>query len=163
MPMYTGIDEEQKHESIHCESANTNPNTPGHCLLLPGRRLDLKALLKKKKFRDPHGYKKGALAAFSELEQAGLGVGETVNTKYGSVSKDVHAGLCRALKKIACNHTDIFNEYNCSVRRHIEEGICMPAIVFGHYITTGLQCYCTFGVMYITIMGTVTTSSKHNL
>jgi len=90
-----GVEDELKDESFHGGSANTNPNTPGHCLLLPGKRLDLKALLKKKKFRDPHGYKKGALAAFSELEQAGLGVGETVNTKYGSVSKDVHVYGCR--------------------------------------------------------------------
>ena len=42
-----------------------SPNTPTHCLRLPGQRLDLKALLKKK-FHEPNGYKKGALAAFSE-------------------------------------------------------------------------------------------------
>ena len=66
--------------------SDSNPNTPAHCLRLPGRKLDLKALLKRKKFREPHGYKKGALAAFSELEQAGLGNTETSSNKFGIVS-----------------------------------------------------------------------------
>ena len=71
--------------NVSC-SNDSNPNTPSHCLRLPGRKLDLKALLKKKKFREPHGYKKGALAAFSELEQAGLGNTETSSSKFGTVS-----------------------------------------------------------------------------
>ena len=68
-------------------SDDSNPNTQAHCLRLPGKRLDLKALLKKKKFREPHGYKKGALAAFSDLEQAGLGTVETSSSKFGTVSE----------------------------------------------------------------------------
>ena len=89
-----GVEDELKDESFNGGSANTNPNTPGHCLLLPSKRLDLKALLKKKKPR-PTSLQKGALAAFSELEQAGLGVGGTVNTKYGSLSKDIYVYRCR--------------------------------------------------------------------
>lgn len=89
-----GVEDELKDASFSGGSAKTNSNTPGHCLLLPGNRLDLKAVLKKK-FRDPDGYKKGALTACNELEQAGLGVGETINTKYGSVSKDIHVYRCR--------------------------------------------------------------------
>lgn len=77
----------EKGEIMNVSSASdSSPNTPAHCLRLPGQRLDLKALLKKKKFREPHGYKKGALAAFSELEQAGLGTTETSSTKFGTVN-----------------------------------------------------------------------------
>ena len=46
-----------------------------------------------------------------------------------------YSGLCRAFKKFARNHKDIFNKYNCSIRKHIQEGICRPAIVLGHNIT----------------------------
>ena len=59
-------------------------STPAHCLRLPGRKLNLTALLYAKRFRN-HGYKKGALAAFRELEEAGLGVMETKKTKSGMV------------------------------------------------------------------------------
>lgn len=55
-------------------------NTPAHCLRLPGKRLNLTALLYAKKFRF-HGYKKGALAAFQTLESAELGTIETTKTK----------------------------------------------------------------------------------
>ena len=65
---------------------DSNHSTPAHCLRLPGRILDLKALLKKKKFQEPHGYKKGAVAAFSELEIAELGAVETKRSKFGIVS-----------------------------------------------------------------------------
>ena len=47
-------------------------STPGYCLKLPGKRLNLSALLYAKKFRS-HGYKSGAITAFKELEKAGLG------------------------------------------------------------------------------------------
>lgn len=43
-----------------------------HCLKLPGRKLNLTALLYAKKFR-AYGYKTGAQAAFEKLEQDGLG------------------------------------------------------------------------------------------
>ena len=33
-----------------------------------------------------------------------------------------------AFKKFARRHAGIFSKYNCSVRKHIEEGICLPAI-----------------------------------
>ena len=59
-------------------------STPAHCLRLPGRKLNLTALLYAKRFRN-HGYKKGALAAFRELEEAGLGVLEDKKTKSGIV------------------------------------------------------------------------------
>ena len=43
-------------------------STPGYCLKLPGKKLNLTALLYAKKFRN-HNYKSGALAAFRELEK----------------------------------------------------------------------------------------------
>ena len=74
------------HSGLNLSSnlTDANTSTPAHCLT--GKRLDLKALLKKKKFREPHGYKKGVLLAFSELEQAGLGIVETSINKLGTVS-----------------------------------------------------------------------------
>ena len=54
--------------------------------------------------------KKGALAAFSELEQAGLGVGETINTKYGSVSNDIHVYII-LLQMYGCIHSLVFYDY----------------------------------------------------
>lgn len=62
-----GVDEDQGEEL----ALDTN-NTPGLCLRLPGQFLNLTALLYAKRFRD-HGYKKGAQAAFKQLEEAGLG------------------------------------------------------------------------------------------
>ena len=41
-----------------------------HCLKLPGRKLNLTALLYAKKFR-AYGYKTGAQAAFEKLAQDG--------------------------------------------------------------------------------------------
>ena len=35
--------------------------------------------------------------------------------------------LCKAFKKFAKNHLDIFSKYSCSVRRHVQDGICLPA------------------------------------
>ena len=43
-----------------------------HCLKLPGKKLNLTALLYAKKFRS-HGYKTGAQAAFECLARDGLG------------------------------------------------------------------------------------------
>ena len=39
-----------------------------------------------------------------------------------------YAGLCMAFKKLARRYAGIFSKYNCSVSKHIEEGICLPAI-----------------------------------
>ena len=66
------------------EESQDTTSTPAHCLRLPGRKLNLTALLYAKRFRN-HGYKKGALEAFNELEGAGLGVMETKKTKSGTV------------------------------------------------------------------------------
>ena len=41
---------------------------------------------KKNKFREPHGYKKGVLAAFTKLEKEGLGTIETFTNKFGTAS-----------------------------------------------------------------------------
>ena len=35
--------------------------------------------------------------------------------------------LCKAFKKFARSHADIFNKYSYSIRRHIQDGICLPA------------------------------------
>ena len=59
-------------------------STPGYCLKLPGKRLNLSALLYAKKFR-AHGYKSGAIAAFKELEKAGLGTLEDSKSKSGTM------------------------------------------------------------------------------
>ena len=58
---------------------------PGHCLTLPGKKLNLTALLYAKKLR-AHGYRKGGIKAFKELESAGLGVMEEHKVKSGVVS-----------------------------------------------------------------------------
>ena len=67
----------------HVEEEHSS--TPGYCLKLPGKRLNLTALLYAKRFRS-HGYKTGALAAFNELEEAGLGSLEMRQTKSGKVN-----------------------------------------------------------------------------
>ena len=36
-------------------------------------------------------------------------------------------GHSEGFKRDNC-HADIFSKYNCSVRKHIEEGICLTAI-----------------------------------
>lgn len=54
-------------------SSTSNSGEVGtFCLQLPGKVLNLSALLAAKKFRS-RGNKDGALAAFRELEKAGLG------------------------------------------------------------------------------------------
>lgn len=46
--------------------------TASFCLTLPGKNLHLSSLLQSKKFRNK-GNKEGALAAFQQLQSAGLG------------------------------------------------------------------------------------------
>ena len=53
-----------------------------HSLRLPGRRLFMTPLLKAKKYRH-YGNKQGALAAWEELEQSGLGRVERTETSKG--------------------------------------------------------------------------------
>lgn len=65
-----------------CNAGVTSPTGPdslsevdqaaAHCLKLPGKKLNLTALLYAKKFRS-HGYKTGAQAAFECLTRDGLG------------------------------------------------------------------------------------------
>ena len=38
-----------------------------------------------------------------------------------------YSGLCMAFRKFARSHVGIITKYGCSVRNHIEEGICLPA------------------------------------
>ena len=38
-----------------------------------------------------------------------------------------YSGLCMAFKRFAVSHASIFSKFGYSVRRHIEEGICLPA------------------------------------
>ena len=68
-------------------------STPGYCLKLPGRNLNLTALLYAKKFRN-HGYKSGALAAFDELEAEGLGKLELKQTKSAKVGPIYYSTVC---------------------------------------------------------------------
>ena len=39
-----------------------------------------------------------------------------------------YSELCRTFKKFSKHHADIITKYGCSVRRHIDEGICLPVI-----------------------------------
>ena len=39
-----------------------------------------------------------------------------------------YSRLCVAFKKFSRSHANIFTKYKCSVRKQIEEGICLPAI-----------------------------------
>ena len=38
-----------------------------------------------------------------------------------------YSGLCMAFRMFARSHVGIITKYGCSVRKHIEEGICLPA------------------------------------
>ena len=71
-------------------------DTPRFCLKLPGKQLNLTALLYAKKFRD-HGYKNGAIEAFKELALADLGVVEEQRGKTGVVSKYMYKFDCYSL------------------------------------------------------------------
>lgn len=55
------------------------------CLLLPGKVLNLSALLQAKKFRG-RGNKEGAVAAFEELQKAGLGKLISADSRRGASS-----------------------------------------------------------------------------
>ena len=37
-----------------------------------------------------------------------------------------YAELCKAFKKFTKNHHDIFHKYGCSIKRHLQDGICLP-------------------------------------
>ena len=56
-----------------------------YCLLLPGKQLHLSALLAAKKFRGK-GNKEAAVAAFQELEEAGLGQVEVEESRRGTTA-----------------------------------------------------------------------------
>ena len=45
-------------------------------------------------------------------------------------------GLCIAFRRFARFHANIFHKYGCSVKKHIEDGICLPASdgFLGRYI-----------------------------
>ena len=43
-----------------------------------------------------------------------------------------YSGLCATFKKFARGHVSIFSKYGHSVRKHIEEGICLPASICLH-------------------------------
>ena len=84
--------------SLHFLGLNEYPHTPkssicqtssacttaSYCLKLPGKNLNLTALLYAKKFR-AHGYKAGAMAAFTQLEAEELGKITTSSNKAGKV------------------------------------------------------------------------------
>ena len=58
--------------SSGCDGLSEVDQAAAHCLKLPGKQLNLTALLYAKKFW-AHGYKSGAQAAFERLERDGLG------------------------------------------------------------------------------------------
>ena len=60
-------------ECVASSSSTKLNKCTSHTLLIDGKLLDLTALGYAKKFRD-HGYTKGGLAAFQEIERAGLGI-----------------------------------------------------------------------------------------
>ena len=75
---------------VHVTYVQKKAPAPLLTLFTCGRKLDLKAFLKTKKCCEPQGYKKGALAAFSELEQAGLGnILKLLSNKFGIVDPNV--------------------------------------------------------------------------
>ena len=74
----------------------TTPNASSlvsYCLLLPGKKLHLSALLTAKKFRGK-GNKDGAVAAFREIADAGLGMLSTEESRRGTSA--VSGVLCYA-------------------------------------------------------------------
>ena len=40
-----------------------------------------------------------------------------------------YSELCMAFRKFARSHSEIFAKYKCSVRKHIDEGICLPVLL----------------------------------
>lgn len=83
---YADITEKESPNTELDNMESRRSDTPRFCLKLPGRKLDLFALLYAKRFRD-HGYKKGALAAFQELEKKGLG---NIQCKTGNASESYY-------------------------------------------------------------------------
>ena len=77
---------------------NQSDEAPGFCLKLPGKRLNLTALLYAKKFR-AYGYKPGAIDAFKALAADGVGVMEEFKSKSGMVSM---ACTCRYVTTFHC-------------------------------------------------------------
>ena len=49
-----------------------------------------------------------------------------------------YGGLCRAFRRFSRIHASIFSGFGCSVHKHIQEGICLPATekILGRHITT---------------------------
>ena len=39
-----------------------------------------------------------------------------------------YSDLCRSFHTFAKGHVQIIHKYNCSIRRHVEDGICLPAM-----------------------------------
>ena len=65
------------------------------------------------------------------------------NKHYDLTAKLVKQGfwysrLCRAFRRFSRMHATIFSKFGCSVRKHIQEGICLPAldVALGRHITT---------------------------
>ena len=73
--MYIGIMERSQQVDVEA-----NHSAAGYALKLPGKRLNLSALLYAKRFQ-AYGYKVGRLAAFRELQADEMGTLEDVKTK----------------------------------------------------------------------------------
>ena len=75
-----------------------------YCLLLPGKNLHLSALLTAKKFRGK-GNKDGAVAAFREIADAGLGTLSTEESRRGTsaVSGVLHCIKCTCCFTLVCH------------------------------------------------------------
>ena len=39
-----------------------------------------------------------------------------------------YSDLCRSFNKFAKRHAQIMNKYSCSIRKHVEDGICLPGM-----------------------------------
>ena len=39
-----------------------------------------------------------------------------------------YSDLCRAFRKFFIRHIEIINKYNIGIHKHIEDGICLPAM-----------------------------------
>lgn len=79
--LMTGLNETNTSYSVTSQSS-----AAGYTLKLPGKRLNLSALLYAKKFRECD-YKTGAIEAFKQLETTGLGTLEETKTKTGTKVK----------------------------------------------------------------------------
>ena len=71
-------------------------NTAAYCLLLPGKKLFLKALLDMKKFRK-RGNKEGAVTAFYHLEEDGLGKVYEVSNSKGTAVVSINEFMITAI------------------------------------------------------------------